>query len=136
MVIQSGREWLGRQWVKVTLYFHQKEQIANRLHHGLSETILMNTLTDVREFKNVYCCNNKKWAFNINELNFTVICFMTNWDLISVNCLMHVSHQCTRFTLRVCLPSPCRRKVKVIAAARRTSTSGSLLTKLLTHNNT
>ncbi len=50
MVIHSGREWLGIQWVKVTLYFHLREKIAKRLHHGLSETILVNTLTDIREF--------------------------------------------------------------------------------------
>ncbi len=54
MVIDSGREWLGIQWVKLTLYFHLREKIAKRLHHGLSETILVNTLTDVREFKNNY----------------------------------------------------------------------------------
>ncbi len=29
------------------------EQIAKRLHHGLSETIFVNTLTDIREFKKV-----------------------------------------------------------------------------------
>ncbi len=52
MVNHYGREWLGIQWVKVTLYFHIREQIAKRLHQGLSETILVNTLTDVREFKN------------------------------------------------------------------------------------
>ncbi len=40
-VIDSGREWLGIQWVKVTLYFHLREKIAKRLHHGLSETILV-----------------------------------------------------------------------------------------------
>ncbi len=50
MVIDSGREWLGIQWVKVTLYFHLREKIAQRLHHRLSDTILVNTLTDVREF--------------------------------------------------------------------------------------
>ncbi len=44
MVIDSGRKWLGIQWVKVTLYFHLREKIAKRLHHGLS---------DVREFKNL-----------------------------------------------------------------------------------
>ncbi len=37
----------------VTLYVHLREQIAKRLNHGLSETILVNTLTDVREFKNI-----------------------------------------------------------------------------------
>ncbi len=42
---------LGIQWVKVTLYFHPREQIAIRLHHGVSETIPVNTLTDIREFK-------------------------------------------------------------------------------------
>ncbi len=52
MVIHSGREWLGIQRVKVTLCFHVREQIAERLHHGLSDTILVNTLTDVRELKN------------------------------------------------------------------------------------
>ncbi len=52
MDIHSGREWLGIQWLKVTLYFHLREQITKRLNHGLSETILVNTLTDVREFKN------------------------------------------------------------------------------------
>ncbi len=52
MVIHSGCEWLGIHWVKVTLYFHLREQIAKRLHHRLSETILVNTVTDVREFKN------------------------------------------------------------------------------------
>ncbi len=52
MVIHSSREWLGIQWVKVTLYFHLREHIVKRLHYGLSETILVNTLTDVREFKN------------------------------------------------------------------------------------
>ncbi len=51
MVIHSGCEWLGIQWVKVTLYFYLREQIAKRLHHGLSEAILENTLTDVRELK-------------------------------------------------------------------------------------
>ncbi len=35
----------------VTLYFHLREQIAKRLHYGLSD-ILVNTLTDVRELKN------------------------------------------------------------------------------------
>ncbi len=54
MVINSGREWLGIQWVKVTLFFHLREQIAKRLHHRLSETILVNTLTDIREFKNIH----------------------------------------------------------------------------------
>ncbi len=54
MVIHSSREWLGRHWVKVTLYFHLREQIAKRLQHGLSETILENTLTDVREFKEIF----------------------------------------------------------------------------------
>ncbi len=51
MVIFSSREWLGIQWVKVKLYFHLREKITKRLHHGLSEMILVNTLTDVREFK-------------------------------------------------------------------------------------
>ncbi len=51
MVIDSVREWLGIQWVTVTLYFHLREKIAKRLHHGLSKTIVVNTLTDVREFK-------------------------------------------------------------------------------------
>ncbi len=27
------------------------EKITKRLHHGLSETILVNTVTDIREFK-------------------------------------------------------------------------------------
>ncbi len=54
MVIHSGRECIGIQWVKVTLYFHQREKIAKRLHHGLSETIIVNTVTEVREFKNAY----------------------------------------------------------------------------------
>ncbi len=49
MVIHSSREWLGIQWVKLTLYFHLREPIAKRLYHGLSETIIVNTLTDVRE---------------------------------------------------------------------------------------
>ncbi len=49
MVIHSGRKWLGIQWVKVTLYVHL------RLHHGLLETILVNTLSDFREFKNIHC---------------------------------------------------------------------------------
>ncbi len=40
MVIDSCREWLGIQWVKVTLYFHLREKIAKRLHHKLSDTIL------------------------------------------------------------------------------------------------
>ncbi len=53
MVIDSGHEWLGIQWVKVTLYFHLQEKIAKRLHHGLLDTILVNTLTNVREFKNI-----------------------------------------------------------------------------------
>ncbi len=53
MVIHSSREWLGIQWVKLTLYFYQREKIAKRLYHGLLDTILVNTLTDVREFKNV-----------------------------------------------------------------------------------
>ncbi len=52
MVIHSGRESLGIKWV--TLYFHLREQIAERLHHELSETMLVNTLTDVREFKKHY----------------------------------------------------------------------------------
>ncbi len=51
MVIHSGLEWLSIQWVTMTSYFHLREQIAKRLQHGLSETILVNTLTDVREFK-------------------------------------------------------------------------------------
>ncbi len=51
MVIHSGHEWLGIEWVKVTLYFHLREKIAKRLHHRLSDTILVNTLTDVRELK-------------------------------------------------------------------------------------
>ncbi len=51
MVIDSCHEWLGIQWVKVTLYFHLREKIAKILHHGLSETILVNTPIDVREFK-------------------------------------------------------------------------------------
>ncbi len=46
MVIHSGREWLDIQRVKVTLYFHLREQIAKRLHHGLSEMILVNTLAN------------------------------------------------------------------------------------------
>ncbi len=53
MVKHSGHEWLDIQWLKVTLYFHLMEQIAKRLHHGLSEMILVNTLTDVRELKKV-----------------------------------------------------------------------------------
>ncbi len=52
MVIDSSREWLGIQWVKVNLYFHLRDKIAKRLHQGLSDTMLVNTLTDVREFKN------------------------------------------------------------------------------------
>ncbi len=52
MVINSGRKWLGIQWIKVSLYFHLREKIVKRLHHGLSEKILVNTLTDVREYKN------------------------------------------------------------------------------------
>ncbi len=28
MVIDSGSEWLGIQWVKVTLYFHLREKIT------------------------------------------------------------------------------------------------------------
>ncbi len=48
MVIHSGHKWLGIQWVKMTLYLHLKEEIAKRLHQGLLETILVNTLTDVR----------------------------------------------------------------------------------------
>ncbi len=51
MVIDFGYEWLGIQWIKVTLYFHLRGQIAKRLHHGLSEMIHVNTLTDVRELK-------------------------------------------------------------------------------------
>ncbi len=39
--IHSRREWLGRHWVKVTLYFHLRKQIAKRLHHGLSKMILV-----------------------------------------------------------------------------------------------
>ncbi len=46
MVIHSGRE-------KVTLYVQLREQIAERLHHRLSEMILVNTLTDVRELKKI-----------------------------------------------------------------------------------
>ncbi len=38
----------------VALYVQLREQIGKRLHHGLSETILVNTLTDVREFKKSY----------------------------------------------------------------------------------
>ncbi len=49
MVNHSGLEWLSIQWVTVTLYL--REQIAKRLQHGLSETILVNILTDFREFK-------------------------------------------------------------------------------------
>ncbi len=30
MVIDSGHEWLGIQWVKVLLYFHIREQIGKR----------------------------------------------------------------------------------------------------------
>ncbi len=51
MVNHYGHEWLGIQWVKVTLYFHIREQITKRPHHGLSETIFVNTLTDVRDSK-------------------------------------------------------------------------------------
>ncbi len=51
MVIHSGREWLGIQWVTVTLYFHLREQTTKSLHHGLSKTILVNTRTEVRELK-------------------------------------------------------------------------------------
>ncbi len=54
MVIHSGCEWLGIQWVKVTLYFYLREQMSKRLHHGLSETILVNTLTDFRELNNIH----------------------------------------------------------------------------------
>ncbi len=50
MVIYSSPEKC--QWVKVTLYVHLSEQITKSLNHGLSETILVNTLTDIREFKN------------------------------------------------------------------------------------
>ncbi len=39
----------------VTLYVHLREQIAKRLHHRLSETIFLNTLTDVRKLKNIWC---------------------------------------------------------------------------------
>ncbi len=52
MVIYFGCEQLGIQWVKVTLYVHLWEQITKRLHHGLSEMIVVNTLIDVRELKN------------------------------------------------------------------------------------
>ncbi len=41
------------QWLKVILYVHLREQIAKRLHHGLSETILVNNLTDIRELKKI-----------------------------------------------------------------------------------
>ncbi len=64
MVIDSGREWLGIQWVKVTLYFHLREKIAKRLHHGLSETILENSLTDVRELKKIALQSKKVIALN------------------------------------------------------------------------
>ncbi len=53
MVIDSGGKWLGFLWVKVTLYFHRREKITKRLYHRLSDAILVNTLTDVREFKNI-----------------------------------------------------------------------------------
>ncbi len=53
MVIDSGHEWLGIQWVTVILYLHLREKIAKRLHHGLSDTILVNSLTDFREFKKI-----------------------------------------------------------------------------------
>ncbi len=45
----------------VTLYVHLRDQISKRLHHGLSETIFVNTLTDVREFKKSFVdtYNNK-----------------------------------------------------------------------------
>ncbi len=59
MVIHSGCEWLGRQWVKVTLYFHLREKIAKRLHHRLSETIL------VREFKKNSTWHCESWKMAI-----------------------------------------------------------------------
>ncbi len=41
----------GIQWVKVTWDVPLRELNAQRLHHGLSETILVNTRTDIRELK-------------------------------------------------------------------------------------
>ncbi len=75
MVIDSRRNWLGIQCVKVTLYFHLREKIAKRLHHGLSNTILVNTLTDVREFKNqLVNCGKKQRYITTNEITFAQIC--------------------------------------------------------------
>ncbi len=60
MVIESSREWLGIQWVKITLYFHLREKIDKRLHNGLSDMVLVNTLTDVRELKKQQQCFEQK----------------------------------------------------------------------------
>ncbi len=49
--IKLVHSWICRhENIKVTLDAQLWELCAQRLHQGLSETILVNTLTDVREF--------------------------------------------------------------------------------------
>ncbi len=48
-------------------YFHRREQIAKRLHHGLSETILVNTLIDVREFKKANSTSGRSFEDKIGD---------------------------------------------------------------------
>ncbi len=47
---------------------------TQRLHQGLSETILVDTLTDVREFKNMGTYILKSF---LNKMAFTLISFYT-----------------------------------------------------------
>ncbi len=56
----------------MTLYVHLRENIAKRLHHGLSETILVNTLTDIREFKNGLLMHLNSLAKQIDKKQCTV----------------------------------------------------------------
>ncbi len=52
-ICYEGCLMIANTWTYISLYVHLREQIVKRIHHGLSGTILVNTLTDVREFKNI-----------------------------------------------------------------------------------
>ncbi len=78
----------------VTLYVHLREQIAKRLHHGLSKTILMNTLTDVREFKKtvVYCVREN----NDQSITWQVVTVTLGQDLFGIQVYrLHQNVGCT-----------------------------------------